>query len=689
VTRGQLLLLAGTLLATGCPAFAQIEDDLGRVLYPASFFAPYSPANAQQMIERVPGFAIDGGDTGVRGFAQAAGNVVINGQRPSSKSDSLQTILSRIPASRVLRIEVASGNQFGADYAGKPQVVNLVLSEEGGLAGTLEGRVVREFTGRILPRVLSSAIWRRGDSSLSASFNFQLFGGATDRGFDRLTDLDTDEELEYRVRATRNTEPWTVATLGWALEQAPDRSAHLNGKVSLDKWTMRQTSAVFAGGTNSRNDVYTEDHLWRSWELSGDVTRPLGDGAIKLNLVATHRHRRNDDALGRSSPATGPGGGFYQSFDDYRDERISRLAWSRSDLLGWSIELGGEGSFNRLKSDLDLYDVDPQGVRTPSAAPLIYHAVVTEYRGEAFLNAGRDLRPDLHLDLGLTYEASRLKVTGDAAARRTLKFLKPKISFDWTPGDWHAQFSIRRTVAQLQFEDFVSSASFTTNQVNRGNAELQPQRAWEILASADRKLLGEGRIKLELGYNAIQMVQDRVPIAGGGDSPGNLGDGTERKAKLSIDLPLKALVRGARLSVTGSYVATSVRDPYTLEDRRFSGNSSFAYSGNFRQDLGSFAWGLTLQGNTGSTFFRRTEIDTIQGVSPKLSAFAEYRPSGRTTFTLGGENLTNSVSKRLRTFYASDRAPPASANPVVPDSQEFRQRNNHLQLYLSIKHSFG
>jgi hypothetical protein len=682
------VLLAGLALALADPAVAQIEDDVGRTIYQADFFAPYSPSNAQQMIERVPGFAIDGGDMGVRGFAQAAGNVVINGQRPSSKSDSLQTILSRIPASRVLRIEVASGNQFGADYAGKPQVVNLILTDEGGLAGTVEGRLHREFTGRVLPRFLSSAIWRRGDSSFSASFNYQLLGTSTERGFDRLTNLRTGAETEFPKKANRNTEPWTVATLGWALEQAADRNVHLNGKISLDKWTIHQTSEVFASGANTRSDLYTEDHLWRSWEASGDVTRPLAGGAIKLNALATHRHRRNDDEFTVRNASAALTGGSYQKFDDFRDERIVRLAWSRSKLLGWSVELGGEGAYNRLKSDLNLFAIDAQGARNPSTAPGIYHAVVSEYRGEGFVNAGRDMTRDLHVDLGLTFEASRLKVTGDAKARRTLKFLKPKVSFDWTPGAWHGQFSVRRTVAQLQFEDFVSSASFTTGQADSGNAQLQPQRAWELLMSADRKLFGDGRIKLELGYNVIQMVQDRIPV-GAGDAPGNLGDGWQRNAKLNLDLPLKSLVKGARLSVSGSYVATNVRDPYTLQDRRFTGSSSFVYNASFRQDLGSIAWGVSMQGNTGSTFFRRTEIDNIQGISPRVSAFAEYRPDAKTTVTLGADNLANAISKRLRNFYAPDRFLDPSRPPPELFQQEYRERSNHIQIYLSVKRSFG
>ena len=76
---------------------------------------------------------------------------MINGARPSAKNDTLDTILARIPASRVLRVEVASGDVFGAEYAGRPQVLNLVLTSTGGLAGTLDTAIHRNFRGDITP----------------------------------------------------------------------------------------------------------------------------------------------------------------------------------------------------------------------------------------------------------------------------------------------------------------------------------------------------------------------------------------------------------------------------------------------------------------------------------------------------------------------------------------------------------
>ncbi|MGJ3629505.1 hypothetical protein AB5I41_26485 [Sphingomonas sp. MMS24-JH45] len=95
-------------------------------------------------------------------------------------------------------------------------------------------------------------------------------------------------------------------------------------------------------------------------------------------------------------------------------------------------------------------------------------------------------------------EASRLTVSGDVSAARTLSFLKPRAVLDWRPGPkWHAQLLLQRTVAQLQFSDFISTAELGTERVNGGNAQLLPQRSWDSLFTLEHPILGDGVVRLE------------------------------------------------------------------------------------------------------------------------------------------------------------------------------------------------
>ena len=120
----------------------------------------------------------------------------------------------------------------------------------------------------------------------------------------------------------------------------------------------------------------------------------------------------------------------------------------------------------------------------------IANATVKEKRGEVYVNLGRSISPSLRIDGGINYEFSNLTVSGDAVADRTLKFLKPNLTLDWKPGGgWHTQFSVRRTVAQLNFYDFISVGDLSVHRVTGSNADLQPQRSWEYRATSTIRCL--------------------------------------------------------------------------------------------------------------------------------------------------------------------------------------------------------
>ena len=97
------------------PTTAADASANGKRQFRADFFVAYAPVTALDMVRRIPGFSI-AGDEGRRGFGENAGNVLIDGDRPSSKSDDIFTILSRIPASEVEGL--CAGHRSGGGPAG-------------------------------------------------------------------------------------------------------------------------------------------------------------------------------------------------------------------------------------------------------------------------------------------------------------------------------------------------------------------------------------------------------------------------------------------------------------------------------------------------------------------------------------------------------------------------------------------
>ena len=660
--------------------------------YDAAFFAQYAPRSALDIARRVPGFTLDLGDTDTRGFAGAAGNVVINGARPSSKSESLEATLQRIPASSVTRVEVGPGDLFGADYASKSQVLNIVMSAIGGIDGNVTGSVRRLYTGRLVPNGSASALIRRGASSinLSAGFNNQL---NHEEGTDTRTDFETGELLEFRRKFNSYQDFNPYLSASWALERAQDNSMRLNARWSPGQFDLFQDNRVTVTGQPPRDDSLVQDYDNSVFELGGDVTRPLGGGAIKLVGLATRRKRNNFDAYTQRNGLLEDNpqviGGFEQTQKAKFGETIGRLTWTRQDVGGFSVEVGAEGVLNTLDNSTALVLVGADGTKTPIPLP-VDDVKVEEKRGEAFLNVGRNLSPTLRVDGGLRYEYSDLTVSGDAEAKRKLKFLKPSLTVDWKPGNgWHTQVSVKRTVAQLDFYDFVSVAELSTDRVNAGNENLVPQRAWEFRLTADRPILGEGVIKLDVGYDLISMFQDRILIEDEAtgqffDAPGNIGTGRHLFATLTVDAPLGQLWKGLRVKVDGTLRRTRVEDPISGEMRNFSDFfPDWQWNVDVRRDSGPWSYGFVVSDRDRFTFFRTDEFDINYNGGPYGTAFVEFRPGPRTSITLDVDNALNTSGNRNRILFDPNRALPTD---VV---NEFRERNRHLNFGLTVKQTFG
>jgi hypothetical protein len=134
------------------------------------FFASYAPVTALDMVKRIPGFSINEGG-GRRGFGENAGNVLIDGDRPSTKTDDILTILSRIPASQVESITLSE--QAGADTEtqGQGQVVNVVRKRSAKVNGTYEGTIVAGSRYGFRPSANGSASLAENASDVSHSIN--------------------------------------------------------------------------------------------------------------------------------------------------------------------------------------------------------------------------------------------------------------------------------------------------------------------------------------------------------------------------------------------------------------------------------------------------------------------------------------------------------------------------------------
>lgn len=693
------LLMSDAVLAQvpAIPAASQTTPtkDGRTTVYDAVFFAKYAPRTAYDIVQRIPGFTLDlganNGNNGadVRGFAGVAGNVVINGQRPSAKSETLDAYLNRIPASRVKRVEVGPGDLYGADYSSKSQVANIILIEGGGgLTGNATVTAERHYTGVIMPTASGSVSLSRGPSTFNIAGDTARVD-LTEEGGDVVTDLATGELIERRrkVNTTRNYSPFISAS--WSLDKGATNSANLNIRYHFDHFILHQRNHVIPADAEEHDDFLVEDYPTKTLEIGGDVTRPLAGGAIKFVGLASRqkRHTLDEYDAGDLGP-TEIDGGFQQLTQSQRNETIGRAVWTRPSLLGFQTEVGGEVALNTLDYHLDFFSLEPGGGKTKIDLP-IQDARVKEVRGEGWVNASRPLTKTLRVDLGLNYETSHLTVSGDASADRKLSFFKPSVTLDWQgPDGWHTQLILRRTVAQLNFFDFISVADLASNQISGGNANLQPQRSWEGRFSIEHPLFGQGKVRLELGYDLVSLLQDRIlvfdSLGNAFDAPGNLGTGRRQYADLTFDAPLDRFWKGLRVKLHGNIQHTRVTDPVSGQPRDWSGFfPSWQWDATVRRDIGKFAYGFDMSDNDRTTIFRTDVLDTRWNGGVFADAFIEYRPTSKQTLTLNFNDLSNvGGGRNLVEFFPNRTA-------GSPSELDHRFRNSHIRIGLTFKQSFG
>jgi hypothetical protein len=636
--------------AVSTPGFAQenAPPSAGEALsFPASFFAEAQPATAYDMIQRVPGFMLDTGDADVRGLAGANGNVLLDGKWPAAKDDTLDSILKRIPASAVLRIDLIRGGAGGIDMRGQPVLANIVRRGDARLGGQVEATFGRYGDGRVAPS-LRANVSRNGGGTLTEGSAFLYQSIDDEKGFGPRVRTNPDgsprEDATYDEHDTlRGAE----LSLGHERGFAGGR-LQLNGSLKRLHERAHTDLAFLAPdpGLEQVLELETEDNA----EIGAAWSRALGP-ALSLELTGLQRFNR-EDASERSD-------------DEAEIEEVAERSRGGESvgraLLRWqpgtafTLEGGAEAAYNFLDSHSAL-SVDGAPVALPAA-----NVRVAEKRAEGFATALWHPSDALTVEAGIRVETSRLAQTGDSQLTKQFVFPKPRVALTWSSGprtQWRAR--LERDVSQLDFGDFVSSTSLTSSTITAGNAELEPQRTWTASLAWERRFWKDAALVLAARHEWISHTLDRVGVSGPGfafDAPGNIGPGRKDKIEASLSLPLDRVgIAGGLLKGEVGYRWTSVLDPTTGAERPISGEEPWDGEVHFTQDRPGIGvrWGVDYILPKDEYEYRFDEVRR-ERIGGRWSVFAEYRFAPQWTVRAFAENLTGRHVRRDRAIYAGPR----------------------------------
>jgi len=658
--------------ATASTGPVQNTSQQGVLVFEPAFFADARPDTALDMIARLPGFGLDGGDSGTRGFAGAAGNVLIDGVRPSTKSDDLEQILRRISAGGVARIELIRGGAPGIDMQGRSVIANVILVRTVTTERVIDVNAYLYPDGHIGPVLAARWSRREGDDQIEGSISgFSDRTDGTGDGFRRRFDpagnliQDADLVLWDRIRNLRAT--------GAIQRRVGGGLLRVNGLASWFGNENSQDLLIRSGaGSDSFNDEQSDNV---DSELGVNWTRDLGP-RTGMELTALQRNATNDyTGVSESS-----GGSSTFTAKSTSGESIARAVLRFRPTDRWAFETGGEVAYNFLDS-ATAFEENGIPIPLPSAS-----VKVEELRGEAFGQATWRPAPSLTLEASLRVEVSEISQSGDSDLTKSFVYPKPRLQATWTPWAGHQfRFRAEREVGQLDFGDFVASSDIDIGQVDGGNPDLEPQTSTVIEVIYERRFWREGVFDVTWQHSEFQDVVDVIPLTGGFDGVGNIGDGTADFFRLGLTLPTDPLgIPNGRLQTRGRWSSTSVVDPVTGEARRFQGNQAFGCGLEFNQDLmgGRWSWGFEHDCNIDrGRSFRVREVRTFYA-EPEVSAFAQWKPQRDLTVRVDLGNASDRVRGSDREIHTG----PRDTTPLA--FREVRRTKMSRWLFVQIRKTF-
>lgn len=664
-----IALLCGAIPAAALaqPPDPPVQTAAGPTSYPSAFFAPFNPVTAEDMVRRTPGFTLDNG-LDRRGFAASAGNVLINGERPSSKTP-ISEQLSRISASDVERIDVIAGGAAGAELRGYTLVADVRLRpRRTGATNTFVAQAgVLEPGWSINPVIAVTSAFRARQAELSLALQAQpsrrgrieydktlttASGALIERGPEFLQ----GDYYEYKLSGRLGWRPTPDDLVGATLQITPSR----DGRYTASRAFGPTGALIRTEASRALGEPVVALEAGADWER-----RLTARSSIKLLALAARRETGWDERY-TTTPVAGPMRTTFIQRASESGEYIGRGVWTFRANPAHTFEFGVEGAFNFLDSALDVEVETPAG-RFPAPIP-VANARVEETRAEAHVSDIWRAGPNLTLEPSLTVETSRIAQSGDASQERTFTYVKPRLVATWSPGPRdQLRLRLERDVAQLDFTEFASAVSLFDGTVDLGNPDLEPERTWRAQIDWERRYGPKAVVTLSAFHEYVEAVQDQIPIAGQFDGPGNLGDGRRTGLRLDALAPLDrlGLARG-ELRVRGMVQDTKVTDPLTGAERRFSDEQEWSYSVDVRQPIPALklAWGALWERADEVLLFRLRELRSTGWEQGNLDLYVETTAlTGMVVrFTVADVLLPKEV--RERRFHAPDRSSPANLSTI-------------------------
>ena len=673
-----------------------VAVDENVVSYPAGFFSRFRPGSALDMLKQLPGFRLNFGGE-LRGYGSDTGNVLIDGRRPSSKRVTVPSILDRVPASQVEKIELIRGPVRDIELLGEPQVANVVLRTDTPAAVRWSMKAYHNTDMNTVPWFSNIALsdrWRGIDFNGGLDVFRKSFSERNDEhivdGNGKLTEQRQEhgfaKEFEANFDLTASTWYTEDTLLTW--------NSQFGIQNGVDRFTSHRTPV----GQGTRNELTrgVSDELQYEMGITAEhnFTPVLTGNALVFYSKEDERATSNQRSVNSAAILTAE---LLKDTHQIEKEAIARSEFEWTGLAAHTVRLNLEGSYNLV--DNSELQTEKTSTRTRSIVVPGATTAISEDRVDFLLKDTWTLG-QYELDYGMGAEGSNLSQSGLGNADHRLFYIKPHAELSYTPSE-SSKFRVRvaREVAQLLFDDFISASLLLDDDVSLGNPDLKPESTIKSEFGYEQRLGQQSVIKLTFFRHWITDVQDLIPVSINDEAPGNIGDGKRYGVQLEGTLRLGWIgLDNARINVNSRWQKSSVVDPVTGEKRSltatilsdsnntrsiFDNDNEYVVVVDYRQDFEAerVAWGADVTFEAKLPVYKVNEFD-VRDKDPLLNLFVETTRWFGLKTRLEFNNALDRSKLRERTIYTGQRG----VSPV--SRKQIQDRTDGREIGLSLSGSF-
>jgi hypothetical protein len=649
-------------------------------VYDQAYFSQYDLSNAEDMLRRIPGVAAvldSSGTSQARGLGAGSEQILIDGKRLASKSNSAAATLRRIPASSVARVELIRGSTDEVQSEGL--VINVVIKEGVALGGVGNFELIYRF---------DEDGWSDGDGLVSwadslgrlsyvvayENATWSPLGVVPNGGRDDWSRRSRDERYFYPSGAVQETRPqkWRREfdrnTFTGAATYDFANGDTLRTNVLFQYNPIKQTDLTDQtrfnpadGVTGAASEFHYNKNRTDTFELGAELEKAFGPAT--LNVIALHSRTqvtlvdfRNRIESTGSLVEIGRSGS-----DQHKGEDVVQLSFALPLSPTQSMTFGGEGARNFLTQEIDVFfDLDRNGRLEEILIPTAF-ARVQEKRAEFFATHSWKLTSKLTMDSALYFEISRITTNYPDIPVRTLKYFKPRVDlrYNLTPSD-RLRLKLERTVGQLDFGAFVPTYNVVDTRIDLGNPELLPMRNSAAELAYEHRLPNDGGT-LEgnvfyrnnvggpgfepFGFNAAGLPQSRR-----GNNPATKFWGFETTASVRLT-PLG--LPGAQINARVQNTRGGTIDKFNLRHRKGLNPWIWETSFGFRHDLTAWraSYGFDYLDVSGDQLVSDVRLWEMLGRGERLNAFVEKALWGSLSIRVDAYNLNGAREYKDRLLY--------------------------------------